>query len=121
MRSTDAPSKLSAPLAGSDRPLIVTSGTAVAHTPGRLSTKDDAPNSPVPQRSFGRASGCSGVARGVSVVRLPQVHDPLKQGLITYLIAAAREKSRRMPATGGWRPTVQTGLIADLDAHDFKA
>jgi nucleoside-diphosphate-sugar epimerase len=33
-------------------------------------------------------------ARGVnvSVVRLPQVHDPYKQGLITSLIAAAREK-----------------------------
>jgi nucleoside-diphosphate-sugar epimerase len=28
----------------------------------------------------------------VSVVRLPQVHDPVKQGLITYLIAIAREK-----------------------------
>jgi nucleoside-diphosphate-sugar epimerase len=25
-------------------------------------------------------------------VRLPQVHDPLKQGLVTYLIAAAKEK-----------------------------
>jgi nucleoside-diphosphate-sugar epimerase len=28
----------------------------------------------------------------VSVVRLPQVHDPFKQGLVTYLIAVAREK-----------------------------
>ena len=28
----------------------------------------------------------------VSVVRLPQVHDTFKQGLITYLVAAAREK-----------------------------
>ena len=36
-------------LAGSDRPLIVTSGTAVAQTPGRLSTEEDAPNSPVPR------------------------------------------------------------------------
>ncbi len=25
-------------------------------------------------------------------MRLPQVHDPLKQGLITFLIAVAREK-----------------------------
>jgi nucleoside-diphosphate-sugar epimerase len=32
--------------------------------------------------------------RGVhtSVVRLPQVHDPVKQGFVTYLIAIAREK-----------------------------
>jgi len=28
----------------------------------------------------------------VSVVRLPQVHDPVKQGLVTHLIALAREK-----------------------------
>jgi nucleoside-diphosphate-sugar epimerase len=28
----------------------------------------------------------------VLVVRLPQVHDPFKQGLITYLIAIARQK-----------------------------
>jgi nucleoside-diphosphate-sugar epimerase len=28
----------------------------------------------------------------VSVVRLPQVHNTLKQGLITYLIAVARDK-----------------------------
>jgi nucleoside-diphosphate-sugar epimerase len=27
-----------------------------------------------------------------SVVRLPQVHDTLKQGLVTYLVAVAREK-----------------------------
>jgi nucleoside-diphosphate-sugar epimerase len=34
------------------------------------------------------------VARGVSVsvVRLPQVHDTVKQGLITYAVALAREK-----------------------------
>ncbi len=25
-------------------------------------------------------------------MRLPQVHDPIKQGLVTYLIAVAREK-----------------------------
>ena len=33
-------------------------------------------------------------SRGVraSVVRLPQVHDPRKQGLVTYLINIAREK-----------------------------
>jgi nucleoside-diphosphate-sugar epimerase len=28
----------------------------------------------------------------VSVVRLPQVHDPVKQGLITYAVNLAREK-----------------------------
>jgi nucleoside-diphosphate-sugar epimerase len=28
----------------------------------------------------------------VAVVRLPQVHDPVKQGFVSYLIAVAREK-----------------------------
>jgi len=28
----------------------------------------------------------------VSVMRLPQVHDPVKQGLVTYPIAVVREK-----------------------------
>src|SRR5208282_1209308 len=37
-------------LAGSDRPLIVTSGTGAAFTPGRLTTEEDAPNSPIPRR-----------------------------------------------------------------------
>ena len=84
---------LGAALAGSDRPLIVTSGTAVAHTPGRPTTEDDAPNSPIP-RVASEEAAASVEARGVrvSVMRLPQVHDPVKQGLITYLIAVAREK-----------------------------
>jgi nucleoside-diphosphate-sugar epimerase len=84
---------LGAALVGSDRPLIVTSGTAVAHTPGRLTTEEDAPNSPVP-RVASEEAAASVAAQGVrvSVMRLPQVHDPVKQGLVTYLIALAREK-----------------------------
>jgi nucleoside-diphosphate-sugar epimerase len=84
---------LGAALDGSDRPLIITSGTAAAHTPGRLSTEDDSPNSPMPRVASENAALALG-ARGlrVSVMRLAQVHDPVKQGLITYLIAVAREK-----------------------------
>jgi nucleoside-diphosphate-sugar epimerase len=84
---------LSAALAGSDRPLIITSGTGVAHTPGRLTTEEDAPNSPIP-RIASEEAAASVQARGVrvSVMRLPQVHDPVRQGLVTYLIAVAREK-----------------------------
>jgi nucleoside-diphosphate-sugar epimerase len=84
---------LGAVLAGSGRPLIVTSATAVAHTPGRLTTEEDAPNSPVPRVASEEAAAAV-MARGahVAVMRLPQVHDPVKQGLITYLIATAREK-----------------------------
>jgi nucleoside-diphosphate-sugar epimerase len=84
---------LGAALVGSNRPLIVTSGTAVARTPGRVSTEDDAPNSPIPRVASEQAAA-SVAAKGVrvSVVRLPQVHDPVKQGLITYLIAVGCEK-----------------------------
>jgi len=84
---------LGAALAGSDRPLIITSGTAVAHTPGRLTTEEDAPNSPVP-RTASEEAAAAVAAKGVrvSVMRLSQIHDPVKQGLITYLIALAREK-----------------------------
>ncbi|MGA8502526.1 MAG: SDR family oxidoreductase [Candidatus Sulfotelmatobacter sp.] len=84
---------LGAALAGTDRPLIVTSGTGVAHTPGRLTTEEDAPNSPFPRVASEEAAAAV-AAKGVrvSVMRLPQVHDPVKQGLITYLIAVAREK-----------------------------
>ena len=84
---------LGSALVGSDRPLIVTSGTAAAHTPGRLTTEDDAPNSPIPRVASEEAAAAV-QAQGVrvSVMRLPQVHDPLKQGLVTYLIALAREK-----------------------------
>jgi nucleoside-diphosphate-sugar epimerase len=84
---------LGAALVGSDRPLIVTSGTAAAHSPGRLTTEEDAPNSPLPRVASEQAAA-SVAAKGVrvSVMRLPQVHDPVKQGLVTYAIALAREK-----------------------------
>ena len=79
-------------LAGSDRPLVVTSGLFL--TPGRVTTEDDEipADSPVPRVS--EHTAMSFAARGVrvSAVRLPQVHDTRKQGLVTYLIAIAREK-----------------------------
>lgn len=80
-------------LQGSSRPFIVTSGLGVAE--GRAATEDDPPFPPSP--SFPRASEAAAVAllaRGVhaSVMRLPQVHDTVKQGLVTRLISVAREK-----------------------------
>jgi nucleoside-diphosphate-sugar epimerase len=85
---------LGSALAGSDRPFVVTSGTALV-APGRLATEDDVPAAS--STSFPRVSeetAASVAARGVraSVVRLPQVHDAVKQGLVTYMIALAREK-----------------------------
>jgi nucleoside-diphosphate-sugar epimerase len=82
-------------LVGSDRPLIVTSGTAVV-TPGRLATEEDAPaagSASIPRVASEEAAAAV-AARGVcvSVIRLPQVHDQHKQGLITPVINLAREK-----------------------------
>jgi nucleoside-diphosphate-sugar epimerase len=86
---------LGSPLAGSARPLIITSGTAMGTAvPGQAATEDYANfNHPNP-RVASEVAAASVAERGVDVrvVRLPQVHDPLKQGLITPLIELAREK-----------------------------
>ncbi|HEX7642704.1 MAG TPA: SDR family oxidoreductase [Burkholderiaceae bacterium] len=85
---------MGAVLAGSTRPFIVTSGTGGLAAPGKLATENDVlpPNSPLPRVSEQTAFAL--IDKGVSsaVMRLPQVHDPLKQGLVTYAIAVAREK-----------------------------
>jgi nucleoside-diphosphate-sugar epimerase len=79
-------------LAGSDRLLIVTSGTAVIAS-GRLATEEDAPTGTIPRLTTEQeAAALVGPGVRVCVVRLPQVHDWNKQGLITYAIDIAREK-----------------------------
>ena len=86
---------LGAALIGSDRPLLITSGTGMGTAaPGQFATEDhfdaDHPN----PRKGSEIAGASVARRGVnvSVVRLPQVHDAVKQGLITYAVQVAREK-----------------------------
>jgi nucleoside-diphosphate-sugar epimerase len=86
---------LGSALVGSDRPLIVTSGTLVAGAPGRPATEEDAPvSSSAIARSASEEAALLLVSKGVraSVVRLPQVHDRLKFGLVSHLIATARQK-----------------------------
>jgi nucleoside-diphosphate-sugar epimerase len=85
---------LGSALEGSERPLLVTSGLATV-AEGRTPTEEDAPLPP--SAAYPRASEATAqtwLKRGVhvSVVRLPQVHNTLKQGLVTYAIAVAREK-----------------------------
>jgi nucleoside-diphosphate-sugar epimerase len=87
---------LGAALAGSDRPLLITSGTGLANrAPGRSATEEDAPeiSHPIPRVASEQAAAAL-AAKGVrvGVMRLPQVHDTLKQGLVTYAIELARQK-----------------------------
>jgi nucleoside-diphosphate-sugar epimerase len=74
-------------LAGSDRPLVVTSGTGLANiVPGQPALEENAAVSSavIPRAASEEAAG-SVAARGVpvSVVRLPQVQNQFRQGLIT--------------------------------------
>jgi nucleoside-diphosphate-sugar epimerase len=86
---------LGAALAGSNRPLLITSGTGMGNAvPGQPATEDVFnPNHPNPRTASelaGAALSAAGV--NVSVVRLPQVHDTRKQGLITPFIEITRKK-----------------------------
>ncbi len=82
-------------LTGSDRPLVITSGTGMGNAvPGQPATEEifnsHHPNPRVASELAGASLSAAGV--NVSVVRLPQVHNRIKQGLVTYAIALAREK-----------------------------
>ena len=86
---------LGAALAGSERPLIVTSGTGMARGMGRPSRENDPPASSAvtPRAATEEAAAAAGEAgANVGVVRLPQVHDTRRQGLVSPAIAAAVEK-----------------------------
>ncbi|MEJ0008629.1 MAG: SDR family oxidoreductase [Steroidobacteraceae bacterium] len=80
-------------LAGSERPLVVTSGTLLVR-PGHLATEDMATLDDVSIPRVSEQTALSFVPRGVraSAVRLPQVHDRDRAGLVSFLIAIAREK-----------------------------
>jgi nucleoside-diphosphate-sugar epimerase len=81
-------------LLGSERPFIVTSGTAIAaNVDGKPSTEES------PLTSWNPRAPSEAVVKGLaergvktSIVRLAQIHDTHKQGLVPYLLAVAREK-----------------------------
>lgn len=81
-------------LAGTERMLVVTSGTGVSQ--GGVATEDDVGlvGSDVVPRMASEEAADAVAARGVrtAVVRLPQVHDRDKQGLVSPAIAIAIEK-----------------------------
>ena len=81
-------------LLGSNRPFVITSGTAIAaNVDGKPST-EDSPTTSWNPRAASEAAVKELTARGVntSVVRLSQIHDTRKQGLVPYLLAVARQK-----------------------------
>jgi nucleoside-diphosphate-sugar epimerase len=84
-----------AAMEGSGKPFILTSGTLMAD-PGREATEEDGASTEGP----GAGRGATELVvedyarRGVRamIVRLPQVHDRERQGLVSYAIDLAREK-----------------------------
>jgi nucleoside-diphosphate-sugar epimerase len=82
-------------LLGSDRPFVVTSGTAfVTGVDGKPATEDSPKVSAWNPRAASEAVVKDLTARGVNTsrVRLAQIHDTRKQGLVPYVHAVAREK-----------------------------
>ncbi len=82
-------------LAGSDRPLVITSGTGMGQAaPGGTATEDGFDTDHPTPRKASELAGREVAERGVNVVvvRLPQVHDTRRQGLVTPLVALARAK-----------------------------
>jgi nucleoside-diphosphate-sugar epimerase len=83
-------------LAGSKRPLLITSGTGMTiSVAGQPATEDAAVlSSDVMPRAMSEEAAVAIAANGVNVgvVRLPQVHDTMRQGLVTYAIQVALQK-----------------------------
>ncbi len=89
---------LGAALAGSDRPLVVTSGTGLARskTGGPAVETDDHVTSAEFPRAASEEAADALIGQGgnVMVMRLPQVHDTHRQGRITWHIQTAGQQGR---------------------------
>ncbi len=82
-------------LVGSDRPLIITSSTGIGATsPGQPAVEQAVDWNHALPRIAGERAGVEAANKGVSVVvvRLPQVHNTEKQGLISPFIEVSRTK-----------------------------
>jgi nucleoside-diphosphate-sugar epimerase len=83
---------IGAVVAGSERPFIVTSGTALA-APGRVALETDMANSNFPRKSEEAAASAAAGGARVSVLRLPpSVHGVGDHGFVPLLIRIARDK-----------------------------
>jgi nucleoside-diphosphate-sugar epimerase len=75
--------------------LIVTSGIGITSgAPGHVRTESDPPVDlpSIPRKPEQAAQAIAEKGVRVAIVRLPQVHDTRKQGLVTMLIQVARQK-----------------------------
>ena len=82
---------MAAALAGSNRPLVVTSGTLGAGAPGTIGTEDD-PGDATRRFSESALDAASPGLRGVVVRLSPTVHGDGDHGFVPRLIQIAREK-----------------------------
>ena len=85
-------------LAGSDRPLVITSGTGLARSKTgdpAVETDEHLTSAEFPRAASEEAADAL-IAQGgrVMVLRLPQVHDTHRQGRITQHILLARQQGR---------------------------
>lgn len=99
-------------LAGSGRPFVITSAIGMGTPgPGQLAIEDHLDREHPNPRTAAEVTADAIAERGVkvSLVRLPQVHDTVKQGLITYAAQLARQK--------GVSPYVGDGLNRWPAAH----
>jgi len=84
---------LGSALAGSDRPLIVTSGALLVQRQGSLATEEDAHNPNFPRKSEEAALALAPNGVCASVLRLPpSVHGNGDHGFVPRLISIAQEK-----------------------------
>jgi nucleoside-diphosphate-sugar epimerase len=82
-------------LVGSDRPLIITSSTGIGNTkPGEPAVEQVVDWSHALPRIAGERAGAEATDKGVSVivVRLPQVHNTERQGIVSFFIEVSKAK-----------------------------